>query len=311
MRKLTTCMSIKYSIFQKLYSRTNAKSFIICSLMTALLLTSCGTVKTSDSKKKDDSAKENVSAETDENSKSSEDNNNNDDAYVNYNGYQLIKDFDVLPEYFADIRFVKPTYHDSLFSVRDINDNEIFTIESKNTPYFSEGLASFTVDNKIGFVDINGNVVIEPQFEMAGSFINGSCGVYLDGRSFRIDKEGNECEDTTQTYPQRYEDGDKLGYIDENGEITILDGVTREFEFCNGYAIVEKSPEDIYFINENYERVTGNLFEHFVDSMEPAEFITKLNGYHYVFEGGYAILRESGFDDHIVIKIMPELYSED
>ena len=49
------------------------------------------------------------------------------------------------------------------------------------------------------------------------------------------------------------EDGDKLGYIDENGEITILDGVTREFEFCNGYAIVEKSPEDIYFINENYK----------------------------------------------------------
>lgn len=270
----------------------------IC-LLAGLLLTSCGGDISSGSVDTDKTSSDNVSSVT----FSPED-------YEDHSGYRVIKNFDALPDYFDDLRFVERV-DKSNYVVKDIRENEIFSLESIYPPYFSESLACFCVDDKYGFVDINGEVVIEPQYDFAGGLINGSCVVQDDGRKFYIDKNGNECEDTSLVYPHVYSDDLSFGYIDENGEVTILEGADRLFPFSNGYAIVREGVEEMYFIDENYDRVTGNLYEQFVDVFTPAQFADSLNAYEYVFEGGYAILNPSGYHEHIVIKIEPELYSDE
>lgn len=54
----------------------------------------------------------------------------------------------------------------------------------------SEGLQGVIINGKWGFVDRNGNVKINPIYEYAGEFINGSVHVTLGGQDFYINKKG-------------------------------------------------------------------------------------------------------------------------
>ena len=54
----------------------------------------------------------------------------------------------------------------------------------------SEGLASFTLDEKRGFIDTSGRVVIEARFERARRFSEGFAAVQLNGKWSFIDKAG-------------------------------------------------------------------------------------------------------------------------
>ena len=55
---------------------------------------------------------------------------------------------------------------------------------------FSDGLAAVKVGKKWGFIDANGKMIIQPQFEEANSFLEGSAKVKLNGQWVRIDKTG-------------------------------------------------------------------------------------------------------------------------
>lgn len=55
---------------------------------------------------------------------------------------------------------------------------------------FSEGLAQFKKDGKIGFIDKQDNVVIEPQYKRASEFRFGLARVTIDSESVVIDKTG-------------------------------------------------------------------------------------------------------------------------
>ena len=55
---------------------------------------------------------------------------------------------------------------------------------------FSEGLSSVREHDKYGFIDSEGKYVIEPKYDLAFNFYNGIAKVFLKGKPFFIDKKG-------------------------------------------------------------------------------------------------------------------------
>ena len=55
---------------------------------------------------------------------------------------------------------------------------------------FSEGLIAIRRDHKLGYMDLDGNIVIEPRYDQGGEFAEGLAPVQLDGRWMLIDKTG-------------------------------------------------------------------------------------------------------------------------
>lgn len=91
---------------------------------------------------------------------------------------------------------VPPTFPGS-----DEGGNKLVTVTQH-----SEGLAAVSKADKWGFINLLGNMTIEPQFDSAMSFSEGLAGVY---------------------------EGDKLGYIDHGGRFVI------EPKFANGTSFSE------------------------------------------------------------------------
>ncbi|MBD0309503.1 MAG: WG repeat-containing protein, partial [Microcoleus sp. T1-bin1] len=56
---------------------------------------------------------------------------------------------------------------------------------------FCEGVAPVMINNKWGYMDQNGEIVIEPQFDEAEKFSNGLVRVRNGWQSHTIDKAGN------------------------------------------------------------------------------------------------------------------------
>jgi hypothetical protein len=63
-----------------------------------------------------------------------------------------------------------------------------------NTFCFQWGYVAVELNEKWGFIDIDGNEVIPFKYEYAESFFDGFAIVYLDGKTYKIDENGNETE---------------------------------------------------------------------------------------------------------------------
>lgn len=60
-----------------------------------------------------------------------------------------------------------------------------------NNGEFRGGLAPVAIDDKWGYIDMTGKMVIEPKFDTAEEFHYGTALVELNGKVLRIDKQGN------------------------------------------------------------------------------------------------------------------------
>ena len=262
------------------------------------------------------------------------------------NGYIIINDEEDYPDFVKDLRYVEKLDND-LYSIRDFAGNELFTFESeKYSLCFSEGISHFCKDGKWGFVDLNGNIIIEPQYDGTGSFFNGTCYVQLGSDEFFIDKNGEKADDRkylgfegsldelkemlgenswfskfTGTYmgcgrlAQSEDEQTVFGYADKDGNFTEIkeDFGTNFYSFYNGYAAIETNfRKQLYFIDENLKRVTGNIYDICNDEFVPIDFLNDgMLDREYVFEGGYFISTLKSDDplgERKVIKIAPELY---
>jgi len=105
--------------------------------------------------------------------------------------------------------------------------------------YFSEGLARFTVNNRFGFFDEYGKIVIQPRFDFARPFSGGFAAV-CEGGENRRDGEHS------------YRHGGKWGFINKTGKIIIPLQYDQVKNFSEGQAQV-RGGEEWKTINEKGE----------------------------------------------------------
>lgn len=128
-------------------------------------------------------------------------------------------------------------------------DNGLATLETGVVPSF------------VGYIDVNGNYVIEPKFydgEMFAS--NGLAGVRdKNGLWGYIDETGEYVIEPKYEYagvfadglaPVRYKDG-SWAYIRENGETAFDLSCEYANEFYEGHAVIKKDDRMQYFIDTN------------------------------------------------------------
>ncbi len=118
--------------------------------------------------------------------------------------------------------------------------------------FFSEGLLPFCkTDSKYGYINKNGDVVIEPQFDSALPFENGIAVVSVNGKDVLIndraeiiaeyDKISGFCNGLSVIQLNG-----KYGYINTSGEIVIIPEYTKANAFLSdGIATVSKDNENL------------------------------------------------------------------
>lgn len=101
------------------------------------------------------------------------------------------------------------------------------------------------VDKKVGFVDRQGNMVIEPQYDDSWGFYEGVASVEVDGSYGFIDTMGKMIIQPTYEYATSFSDGlcavmvdSKWGYIDRSGKMVIAPQYVDASYFTDGTAIV-------------------------------------------------------------------------
>jgi len=116
---------------------------------------------------------------------------------------------------------------------------------------FSEGLIAIRRDRKLGYMDLDGNVVIEPRYDQGGEFSEGLAAVQLEGRWMFIDKSGTMAVRlprdvifaeplsdglslaTSAAQPDR-----KFGYLDKKGQWAVKPEWDDANPFHDGLAYV-------------------------------------------------------------------------
>src|ERR1700730_1843722 len=100
---------------------------------------------------------------------------------------------------------------------------------------FSEGLIAVRQDRKLGYMDLEGNVAIQPRYDQGGEFAEGLAAVQLEGHWMFVDKSGA----ATSEFPAGVafaeplsdglslvsadldQPGRKFGYVDRKGQWAI------------------------------------------------------------------------------------------
>jgi hypothetical protein len=100
---------------------------------------------------------------------------------------------------------------------------------------YSEGLIAVRQDRKLGYMDLEGNVVIAPRYDQGGEFAEGLAAVQLDGHWTFIDKLGAAAAEfpagvafaeplsdgLSLVSADRDQPGRKFGYVDRKGKWAI------------------------------------------------------------------------------------------
>jgi WG containing repeat len=204
---------------------------------------------------------------------------------------------------------------------------------------FSEGLAPIIVGAKWGYLDLLGNIAIEPRYEYVGPFVDGVADVELDGQTSYIHKDGT----TFLSLPAGIRGvsivdgraviwrGEKYGISDEIGNIIVSPKYGDIKEFSEGLAAFRTGiwwgyldRDGIVSIMPVYDRVGS-----FADGLAPAKddrkwgYIDKTGAWYIQpvyddansFHGGIALVELNGESFFIdtsgqkVFRVSNELFS--
>lgn len=115
---------------------------------------------------------------------------------------------------------------------------------------FHDGLAAVKKDWARGFIDRSGQYAIEPQYQKVSDFHSGAVRVELDGRVSYINKEGVEIDkpegwtesfEVEKSHIMPLQNGDKIGYADNEGTMVIAAKYVEAEPFHEGLARVKTS----------------------------------------------------------------------
>lgn len=128
----------------------------------------------------------------------------------------------------------------------------------------SEGLLKFDKDNKFGFVDTNGNIVIEPQFDDISEFSEGLAAVKLNNYWGYINKSGKIVIKCRFEKAKDFKQGlapvkvfGQWGFIDKKGKLVIKGQYRLAYCFSDGLAAVAYEKTGIGYINKKGKLIIG------------------------------------------------------
>ncbi|WP_248928508.1 WG repeat-containing protein [Paenibacillus hamazuiensis] len=119
---------------------------------------------------------------------------------------------------------------------------------------FKEGMAMIKKNNKWGFIDIRGKIIIEPLYDRVRDFKGGIAIVQKDGKYGILDKKGNLIADIQYDEIEGYSEGlalfkknGKLGFLDEHGHEVIHTELSYNLSsFSEGLAAFKTNSETGY-----------------------------------------------------------------
>jgi hypothetical protein len=151
----------------------------------------------------------------------------------------------------------------------DTNGNEVIPCIYDDVRHFREDMAAVQIDGKWGFINKAAKIVVEPQYDYVGTFINGLASVRMGGYNEPpmyfgfVDKDGNEIiPPTTYRYMgATFNEGltpvclDRAcGYINKKNEVVIPLIYSNVGDFQRGRAKVSQADKTFY-INTKGETV--------------------------------------------------------
>lgn len=163
------------------------------------------------------------------------------------------------------------------YKVIDENGKELFENDNYISE-FNEGRASFSIVErngqwKYGYINLQGKVVVPPQFLSTGTFSSGKAIIQLEEKKYAIiDLKGNILK--TFAYEQvtdisegrlffKEKPDGKFGLTDENGRIIVIPKYGAVENFKNGTAVVGEGDNIIKFgvINRDGEYTIGPKYQ--------------------------------------------------
>ena len=157
-------------------------------------------------------------------------------GYVNASGDTVIpigKYTYCFTEKFDKIAIVSLKKHSGFYAI-DRNEKVLFEVLGiDNGPdYVKDGLFRIKENEKIGFANMNGEIVIKPQFDLALPFFDGYAAVCVGGQLIL-------------EHEMRFREGGKWGFIDKSGRLVVPLIYDRAYSVKDGKALVEKNKEKI------------------------------------------------------------------
>jgi hypothetical protein len=192
-------------------------------------------------------------------------------------------------------------------------------------PRFSEGLAPVMVDDKTGFIDKTGKLVIEAKFESALSFSEGLATVVVGGKAGFINKSGQMVIEPQ--FPQAFSFNEGLArvlvdlewcYINKAGNIVITQPITSPApppKFSEGLSPV-KIGDKIGFMDTKGKTVIEPQFESACFFSEGLAAVEVDNKWGYIDKSGRMVIQPKfdeacEFSDGFAVAYLSDEYSMD
>ncbi|HNB14510.1 MAG TPA: WG repeat-containing protein [Candidatus Obscuribacter sp.] len=152
---------------------------------------------------------------------------------------------------------------------------------------FAEGLLPFKLEQKVGYVDITGKVVIEPQFDKVEPFSEGLAKVIVGNRSGFIDKSGKfiispryrGAGSFSEGLAAVSEDGENWGYIDTSGRLAIPSNYAMAERFSGGMARVGILPEKLTLVTQTNRDDNASTLNAHASTVDLGGTSISLSGY--------------------------------
>lgn len=155
---------------------------------------------------------------------------------------------------------------DSLYGFIDTKGNTVLPFEY--TEYqighaIGNGLVSIRVDKKVGYMNLNKEIVIQPKYELAEEFIDGVARVHLNKKVGFINLEGKEIIKPKYNGYDLGQVRDGMiyvsvkglkGFYNTEGKLVIKPQYKNAMDFENGKALVLLNGEEFY-IDKNGNRI--------------------------------------------------------
>jgi hypothetical protein len=200
-------------------------------------------------------------------------------AYINRYGEEVIANSDVLPG--EKVEFLSTEFTESLARFRKVTNS---------------GKAQLAYDQKVGFINTKGDIVIEPKYDYAGEFHEGLAYVYIGNEYWYVNTRGEraipivfeEAVDFQDGFA-RVKDNGKFGIIDKQGSYIIQPIYDEIGEFRDGIARVQSNGKYGY-VNSKGNQIISPQYEDAGDFSEGLAYVYMKDKYGYIDDLGQVVI---------------------